>query len=448
MSRENARYSYTAGSRPEGVVIYDADSKLHSHHDTDPARGQHSAFDLVRLHRFGHLDKDAGELPVTDLPSYEAMCEFARSLPELQAQRADSELEPVNDDSWLDTPAPASRFTPRPPSEFTSGPPEEWLIRGVLPQAGLVVIYGESGSGKTFLTLDMVAALTRGIEWNGRRTKKCKVAYIAAEGAGGFKKRLRAYARKHAVDIDTLPWVIPDSPYFLNREHPDAIIAGMKATGQTDIVVVDTLSAVIPGGNENSGEVLGAVIGYCKHIHRQTGALVILIHHSGKDAARGARGWSGLRAAVDAEIEVTRKGDYRTWATAKMRDGSDNVGGTFKLQVVPLGEDAHGDPISSCVVEHTLDEIKKPKGKVQGDWQLKAEHIVRQRARVEHGELIEAIKKSMPRGDSKRDDRRKLAKRAIEELIGKKVLRVDSPNAGDKPDEQYLALTLETSKEF
>ena len=61
MSREESRWTYAMGSRPEGVIIYDGGAKLHSHHDTDVARGQHNAFDLVRLHKFGDLDGKADE---------------------------------------------------------------------------------------------------------------------------------------------------------------------------------------------------------------------------------------------------------------------------------------------------------------------------------------------------------------------------------------------------
>ena len=117
-------------------------------------------------------------------------------------------------------------------------------------------------------------------------------------------------------------------------------------------VVIDTLSATTPGGNENSGEDMGRVLSHCKLLHRKTGALVVLIHHSGKDATKGARGWSGLRAAADAEIEVTRNGDFRAATVTKLKDAGDFEQFSFKLNVVPLGNDADGEPVSSCVVEH------------------------------------------------------------------------------------------------
>lgn len=71
------RYTYAAGSTVGGLVIYDNDTFAYSNHATDPVGGKLvNAFDLVRLHKFGDLDKD-GSLKITEQPSYKAMIEFA-----------------------------------------------------------------------------------------------------------------------------------------------------------------------------------------------------------------------------------------------------------------------------------------------------------------------------------------------------------------------------------
>lgn len=95
----HGRWTYSAGSRPEGAVSYDEDTKLHSHHDTDPAAGQHNSFDLVRLHRYGELDAEINvrDTAITDLPSFRAMAEFARGLPEVQAAITANEFEDLGD---------------------------------------------------------------------------------------------------------------------------------------------------------------------------------------------------------------------------------------------------------------------------------------------------------------------------------------------------------------
>jgi hypothetical protein len=131
-----------------------------------------------------------------------------------------------------------------------------------------------------------------------------------------------------------------------------------KAIGRADLIVIDTLAQVTPGANENASEDLGKALDQCAGIHRATGATVLLVHHSGKDASKGARGWSGVRAAADAELEVER-GAGRVLRTTKQKDGDDNGEWGFELEVVNIGVDEDGDPITSCIVKET--EVNKAK---------------------------------------------------------------------------------------
>lgn len=73
-----SRYDYVPADSAAGVVIYE-DVFAYSHHATDPACGKlMNAFDVVRIHKFGHLDAKASEdADSTKLPSYKAMQEFA-----------------------------------------------------------------------------------------------------------------------------------------------------------------------------------------------------------------------------------------------------------------------------------------------------------------------------------------------------------------------------------
>lgn len=296
----------------------------------------------------------------------------------------------------------------------------------MLPRAELAVIYGESGSGKSFLALDVAAAITRGVEWRGRRTAKGRVVYVCAEGAGGFKARLRAYAHGHGVELVELPSVIADAPNLLEAKDAAAITAAIAAWGEVDVVVIDTLSATTPGGNENSGEDMGRVLSHCKFLHRKTGALVVLIHHSGKDATRGARGWSGLRAAADAEIEVTRNGDYRSAAVTKMKDGSDGENIGFKLKTVVLGLDADGEEESSCVVEHVDTPAGEPKSKPRPvgkheQAMLDLLKVMAPSGTVNYTDLVEGYLKKMPAGESSKAQRRSKAKGALEGLVARRL---------------------------
>lgn len=235
---------------------------------------------------------------------------------------------------------------------FTTGPELDYLVDGVLPRAALVVLYGASTAGKTFLAIDLVGAIIRGVEWRDRRVTAGRVGYIVAEGAGGFRNRLRAYVKHNELDgLDI--GVLADAPNFGNAKDVKDVISAMSAWGALDLVVVDTLAQVM-NGDENSSEDMGKALTNCRAIHKATGATVMLIHHSGKDEAKGARGHSSLKAAADAEIEITRVDMERIVTVRKMKDGEDNIDFGVKLLTVPVGVNKHGGVVESCVIQHVV----------------------------------------------------------------------------------------------
>lgn len=319
--------------------------------------------------------------------------------------------------------AKIQRFTPIHASEFASGEPTKWIIKGVLPEAELTVMYGASGSGKTFAILDMVAAVARGTPWRGHKVKQGRVVYICAEGAGGFKKRLAAYAARQGISLKDIDlFVIPNTPNLLLKA--DALELA-KAMGKASIVVVDTLAQTTPGGDENGGKDMGMALAHCKGLHRATGGLVILIHHAGKDATKGARGWSGLRAAADAEFEVLRLPNGRVLRTSKQKDGEDDAMWGFDLDVVELGQDEDGDPVTSCVIkeaEINLAGATSANAKPMGPVEKVVATVVGEMAEFQtagievDAVLKEAAKRMDPPEDRKRDTRRQRARRALEAL--------------------------------
>lgn len=246
------------------------------------------------------------------------------------------------------------RFAPQTPEQFMRRPAPKWLIKGVLPQASLAVVYGASGSGKSFFTFDMCAAIVRGEPWRDAQVVQGRGVYVVAEGAGGFRNRLEAYCKHHGVAPEELGMgLIANAPNLMDKAQVDELIVDLKAFGDISFIVMDTYARVMVGGNENDAKDVGLVLAQCSKIYRETGAMVILVHHSGKDDGAGARGSSALRAAADAEILV--KGDNKTRGAkvTKQKDGEDGTQFGFCLQTVTLGEDEDGEKITSCVVEHT-----------------------------------------------------------------------------------------------
>jgi hypothetical protein len=253
--------------------------------------------------------------------------------------------------SASEPPKPEPRFKLWNSSELRSLPPQSWRVRGVLPSHGVCAVFGASGSGKSFLTLDMAAAIAEGGAWFGYRVKPAPVAYAVLEGEGGFRLRVAAWEQANARPLpDALRLVLQGFKLTEAQDVRD-LAAAVLALGAGAVTIVDTLNRAAPGADENSSQDMGAIIEGAKELQRLTAGLVVLVHHSGKDAARGMRGHSSLIAALDAAIEVTRTDDRREWKVTKAKDGEDGNAHAFRLEVVELGEDEDGEGVTSCVVK-------------------------------------------------------------------------------------------------
>lgn len=328
------------------------------------------------------------------------------------------------------------RFNIRTHNDFASQVRSvRWIIKDFLPAAQLGVLFGESGSGKTFASYDLCAAVCRGIEWNGKRVTKGRVLYVVAEGVAGFVNRIKAYCHQQGINPSDIDMdVISDlTPNLLEPAQITDLIKDIKQQQPYDLIVMDTFAQVMPGANENSGEDVGKALAECKRIHRHTGAMVLLVHHSGKDASKGARGWSGLRAAADVELEVLRSDELRSISVTKLKDGQDGTQIGFKLHTVILGEDDDGDDITSCIVEYTnTGRATKEKGQTVGPKERQILMVLNEvfglgtDQKMALPDLIEAAAAQLaPPVDGKRDNRKRDVSRCIDSLSAKNYLFVE-----------------------
>jgi hypothetical protein len=248
---------------------------------------------------------------------------------------------------------------------------KRWMDRGTTS-----VIYGESNIGKSFFVMDMSYCIAAGIPWHGNKTIQGPVAYLALEGGSGINNRLYAIQQKY--NCQNVPLAVRPAPLdMLNSEEDlqtlSAIIQDIQEQyGPLAMIVVDTLSRALAGGDENSSTDLGAMVKVTDAVCAQSGAHVCMVHHSGKDQSRGARGHSLLRASVSTEIELT-KIDGVSFATAtKQRDQEPAEPFSFVLESIELGHDQDGDAVTTAVVKEASDEDaqeakqkQKPGGKNQ-----------------------------------------------------------------------------------
>lgn len=242
----------------------------------------------------------------------------------------------------------AGRFKLLNHQDLQSLPGLAWRVKGVLPAKGIAGIYGPSGSGKSFLCLDLAISIALGQNWFGRRVTAAPVVYAALEGEAGFKQRADAWKVHYGKDL-------PDGLSFMLQPIKLPIDIDIEDFGRIlpsgSVVFIDTLNRAAPTSDENSSKDMGAIIEATKKLQSITGGLVVLVHHTGKNVLSGLRGHSSLLAALDAAVEVSRNGDLREWTVTKSKDGEDGNSEPFKLQVETLGTDSDGDVITSCVVK-------------------------------------------------------------------------------------------------
>lgn len=226
----------------------------------------------------------------------------------------------------------------------------EPLVAGLLDCGTMSIVYGESNSGKSFVEMDQDYHVALGRDWNGRKVKQGVVIWVAAEGGAGVYKRVAVLHAKYGP----APFYVVPCP--VNLLHPDgdskalvALIQEVESLAGAPVVKItlDTLSRVISGGDENSPIDMGRLVKHLDAIRAVTAAHLCVIHHTGKDTAKGARGHSLLRAATDTEIEIKAK----VMTVTKQRDMDGDVAMGFRLIPTRVGFDAAGREVTSCYVE-------------------------------------------------------------------------------------------------
>ncbi|NBR91764.1 MAG: hypothetical protein EBS68_18070, partial [Rhodobacteraceae bacterium] len=253
--------------------------------------------------------------------------------------------------------------------------PVEWLIEKVIPKQGFVALYGPPGSFKSFIALDLAAAIARHREWFGQKASPSEngaVIYVAGEGHGGIGARIKACRIYHNIEAGTPIYFLRHQINLRSSEEDfSSLIFAVRelvlALGiKIDLIVIDTLARAFGGGNENSSEDMGAFITSCGHLQGEFKSALMVIHHSGKDAAKGLRGHSSLLGAVDTELELLRFDDQPkgVLTVSKQKDGEDGLRFGFEMVEVDIDQDREGSL--------SLDETRKSLAVSPSDEALKS----------------------------------------------------------------------------
>lgn len=252
--------------------------------------------------------------------------------------------------------------------------PIDWLVKNYIERDSMAVIYGEPGHGKSFVAIDVACSVATGTDWHGRRVKPGAVFYIAGEGHNGLARRFRAWSEARGVSLaDARLYVSNRSAALTDAMSAADVAAAVQeladATGETPaLIVVDTLARNFGGGDENSAADMGAFVSNLdNNLRHPWKATVAIVHHSGKDTSKGARGSTALRGAVDAEYEIARDdtGTIRM-QPHKMKDAENPEPLAFRLESVDLPlVDEDGNRVFGAAL-NLVDYIEPPKAGKMG----------------------------------------------------------------------------------
>lgn len=320
------------------------------------------------------------------------------------------------------------------PKELAERPPRKWLIDGFIPEGGEVCFYGPPGSGKSFASLDMAMCVALGRPWHGKKVQQGGVIYIAAEGGGGQRQRLNAYEMQHGVALDDAPfYMISQAVNLMDDDDVSAILDVAACTPvKPALIIVDTLARSMAGGDENSTKDMTQAMAGVQEIIATTGACVLLVHHTGKAAEKGARGSSALLGAMDTMLEICRQGDspQRTITLKKSRDSEDGLKVAFSLMPVVVGKTEDGEDISVPVVVPAAVPAGKrgdagdsaPQASRLGVWQQRVLRVLDNRSPMPTSldELVDLVRDDMPPGPARtgaRDDIKAAAKALLKRSL-------------------------------
>ena len=311
---------------------------------------------------------------------------------------------------------------------------QRWLIDQIIPVDAFGVIYGPSGAYKSFCAMDMSACIASAMNWHGNDVDEPgHVLYIGAEGASGLHLRKKAWEIRHQRPLTNL--AILGMAVTINSEDHNALIVLCDELAQEidqpiRLIVIDTLARSF-AGEENSATDMGDFVNACDHIREVTGATILVVHHSGKDAEKGARGSSALRAACDFEFKVTSPGKKLTRLSctkAKDSDPFDDI--NFKLNVVEIGvRDRKGKPLTSLILAPAADGDIPTREDLSGSSQMINNLIAHEMARtgddwVFYTPLRDSFFAKM--GTDKRDSNTKMAwDRGIKKLLADEWISKD-----------------------
>lgn len=246
-----------------------------------------------------------------------------------------------------------------PLAEFCKKPqPIKWLIKGWVQEEALMMVFGASGTGKTFVVLDQALSIAcpEIANWQGCRVKHGPVVYLAGEGHIGLKARIAGWMSHKGVKFGDM--LISTSAEDLNT--PEGVNRVISEIGRNNtkpvLIVVDTLNRFL-FGDENTAKDTKTFLDACSRLMGEFCCSVLIVHHTGvaQDAQNRARGSSAWKGAMDLETWVNKEQGSTKVLVKQTKSKDAELQPDLWLEqmqiAVPGWTDEDGSPVTTVVME-------------------------------------------------------------------------------------------------
>jgi hypothetical protein len=231
-----------------------------------------------------------------------------------------------------------------------------WLVKGLVPASAIGLVFGASGTYKSFLCIDLAMHVALGLSWTGRKTVCGPVVYVAAEGGAGVARRIVAWCRDAGEEV-------PDNVHLCTvpltlsaADDIESLYLAISNLPQTPaLIIIDTLSQTFRGEENSSSDMAEYFRQINGSLRAVFDATVAVVHHSGHSATERPRGSSAIVANTDFILGVFKPDDSEKVAkltVLKQKDADRAEDMFFSLGYYEFGLDSDGDMVSSLVAKH------------------------------------------------------------------------------------------------
>lgn len=291
-----------------------------------------------------------------------------------------------------------------------------WQVKHLIAHGDVGMIFGASGTFKSFIGLDLALHIAHGLPWLNQKTTPGKVVYVAAEGGGGLYARIRAWHQARALALTDNFLVCRRAVQFLDTEQ----VARLREEIQrlypgVALIIIDTLSQTFSGNENSNNEVAAYLTAVREQLAAPIGATALIVHHSGHGATERPRGASSIRGNLDCLFGVFRTQDGAMAATLECQKQKESAkeGAEFQflLDCEELGVDEDGEAVTSLTARHAgfAGELLQEHDRRTGGEFTNFLRLARELG--ERGAIRKAFYEFL--GDIKPDSKQKAFKRAI-----------------------------------